>query len=44
MKFTHIFMLLTASLASCVGLEQYPTNSFTDQTFWQYPENLRAAL
>lgn len=44
MKFKHIFMLLTASLASCVGLEQYPTNSFTDQTFWQYPENVRAAL
>ena len=28
----------------CVGLEQYPTNSYTDANFWQNEDNVRAAL
>lgn len=31
-------------LCSCVGLEQYPDNSYTDKDFWTHPENVRAAL
>ncbi|MBR0240625.1 MAG: RagB/SusD family nutrient uptake outer membrane protein [Bacteroidales bacterium] len=31
-------------LTSCVGLEQYPTNSYTDDTYWLVPANVDAAL
>lgn len=35
---------MALSLSGCVGLEQYPTNSYTDANFWKYEENIRAAL
>ena len=28
----------------CVGLEQYPTNSYTEETYWLNPDNVDAAL
>lgn len=31
-------------LTGCVGLEQYPTDKYTDANYWQKPENVRAAL
>ena len=30
--------------SSCVDIEQYPTNSYTDDNYWLYPENVDAAL
>lgn len=39
-----ISLLLVFGLSSCVGLEQYPTNSYTDDNFWNYESNVRAAL
>ena len=44
MKIKSIFAVLAAGMVGCVGLEQYPTNSYTDENFWKYPENVRAAL
>ena len=35
---------MALSLCGCVGLEQYPTNAYTDANFWKYEENIRAAL
>lgn len=31
-------------MVSCVGLEQYPTTSYTDETFWTIEDNVRTAL
>lgn len=42
-KFVFSLALLSA-LVSCVGLEQYPTNSYTDENFWNYEANVDAAL
>ncbi len=42
-KYITISALLLC-LCSCVGLEQYPTNSYTDDNFWNYEENVRATL
>ena len=44
MKKNIIFLSFLIGLAGCVGLEQYPTNSYTDATFWNYEENCMAAL
>lgn len=44
MKLKNIVFFLSFGMVSCVGLEQYPTNSYTDATFWQNEENVRAAL
>ena len=38
--FYAAFLLMTA----CVGIEQYPTNSYTDANFWLYEDNVDAAL
>ena len=42
-KYISITALLLC-LCSCVGLEQYPSNSYTDDNFWNYEENVRATL
>lgn len=44
MKKHAILSLLMLGLVGCVGIEQYPTNSFTDETFWNYEDNCMAAL
>ncbi|WP_298033512.1 RagB/SusD family nutrient uptake outer membrane protein [uncultured Alistipes sp.] len=44
MKIRNILAILTLGMVSCVGLEQFPTNSFTDENYWKYDENVRAAL
>lgn len=46
MKINKIILSAFASiiLAGCVGLEQYPTTSFTDENFWNYKENIDATL
>ncbi len=44
MKIRYILALLTLGIVSCVGLEQYPSDKFTDETYWKYEENVRAAL
>ena len=40
----NIFLFFLLGLVSCVGLEQYPTNSYSDANFWNYEENCMAAL
>lgn len=37
-----LFMML--GLVGCVEIEQYPTNSYTDENFWNYEDNCLAAL
>ena len=44
MKLKNLIYLLPFSVMGCVGLEQYPTNSYTDANFWQNEDNVRAAL
>lgn len=44
MKFRNIILFLSFGMVSCVGLEQYPTSSYTDETYWKNAENVRAAL
>lgn len=44
MKKIVFFLALLPAFASCVGLEQYPTNSYTDETYWNYEDNVDAAL
>ena len=44
MKKHTIFALLMAGLVGCVGIEQYPTNSYSDENFWKYEDNCMAAL
>ena len=44
MKKIIISLVMVLSLCGCVGLEQYPTNAYTDANFWKYEENIRAAL
>ncbi len=44
MKKNFSFLTLALIFTACVGLEQYPTNSFTDETYWEYEENVDAAL
>ena len=34
MKIKNILAVLSLGMVSCVGLEQYPTTSYTDETFW----------
>ena len=43
----YIFISVFAAalgLSSCVGLEQYPTTSYTDDNFWDYEANCLSAL
>ncbi|MCM1178167.1 MAG: RagB/SusD family nutrient uptake outer membrane protein [Clostridium sp.] len=44
MKRNNIFLIFLLGLVSCVGIEQFPTNSYSDATFWNYEENCMAAL
>lgn len=44
MKKYTILSFLLVGLAGCVGIEQYPTNSYSDATFWNYEDNCMAAL
>ena len=44
MKKHTIFAFLMAGLVGCVGIEQYPTNSYSDENFWKYEDNCMAAL
>lgn len=44
MKKYNILSLLLVGLVGCVGIEQYPTNSYSDATFWNYEDNCMAAL
>ena len=44
MKKHAILSLLMFGLVGCVGIEQYPTNSYTDENFWNYEDNCMAAL
>lgn len=44
MKIKNILAVLSLGMVSCVGLEQYPTNSYTDETFWTIEDNVRSAL
>ena len=44
MKLKNLIYLLPFSVMGCVGLEQYPTNSYTDANYWNNEENVRAAL
>ena len=43
MKKYTILSFLLVGLAGCVGIEQYPTNSYSDATFWNYEDNCMAA-
>ena len=40
MKLKNLIYLLPFSVMGCVGLEQYPTNSYTDANFWQNEDNV----
>ena len=44
MKKIVFSLTLTLALTACVAIEQYPTNSYTDETYWNYEENVDAAL
>ena len=44
MKIKNILAILSLGMVSCVGLEQYPTTSYTDETFWTIEDNVRTAL
>ena len=44
MKIKNILAVLSLGMVSCVGLEQYPTTSYTDETFWTIEDNVRTAL
>ena len=44
MKKYKILSLLLVGLVGCVGIEQYPTNSYSDAEFWKYEDNCIAAL
>ena len=44
MKKNIVLLTFLLGLAGCVGLEQYPSNSYTDETFWNYEDNCMAAL
>ena len=44
MKKYIYFIASMLLLSSCVGLEQYPTNSYTDDNFWQQESNVKATL
>lgn len=44
MKPRNLLFFLLIGTTGCVGLEQYPTSSYTDATYWQNEENVRAAL
>ena len=44
MKKSFSFLMLALTLTACVGLEQYPTNSYTDADYWNYEDNVDAAL
>ena len=40
MKIKNILAVLSLGMVSCVGLEQYPTTSYTDETFWTIEDNV----
>ena len=44
MKIKNILAILSLGMVSCVGLEQYPTTSYTDETFWTIEDNVRLSL
>lgn len=44
MKKYKIGLFLLCGMVGCVGIEQYPSNSYSDATFWNYEENCMAAL
>lgn len=44
MKIRNILAVLSLGMASCVGLEQYPLTSYTDETFWEIEDNCLSAL
>ena len=44
MKIKNILAVLSLGMVSCVGLEQSPTTSYTDETFWTIEDNVRTAL
>lgn len=44
MKLRNILVFLAVALTGCVGLEQYPTTSYSDDTFWDYEDNCMTAL
>lgn len=44
MKKIYLLFTYLLILSGCVGIEQYPTNSYTDENFWEYEDNCMAAL
>lgn len=46
MRKNVIIILAAGALLAggCVGLEQYPTNSYTEENYWKNPDNVDAAL
>ncbi len=44
MKKIYLLFTYLLVISGCVGIEQYPTNSYTDENFWEYEDNCMAAL
>lgn len=44
MKKIYLLFTYLLVISGCVGIEQYPTNSYTDENFWEYEDNCMSAL